>query len=205
MVHARDAQWERSEQSFRRAIALDPNQNESYDDFAMYLPICLLGRIEEALQELHMLRRRPIRSHRRFIISCITFSIPLAGMPKQAATVKLPADHFAKSACLVAAQLREGKIGEVIPTLEAEFNRGVAKGSWVRSSLGCRLIRRPAAARMQRELQPLARLTISTKPRSSAVWATRISYLRTLWISAAVVGPCSDRPGTERTETGAAS
>ncbi len=136
MVHARDAQWEQSEQSFRRAIALDPNRAESYDDFAMYL-LLPLGRIEEALQELHIAEKAdPLSPEVHYFLYYVLNS---AGRDAEASRYceKLPADHFAKSACLVAAQLREGKIGEVIPTLEAEFNRGVAKGSWVRSSLGC--------------------------------------------------------------------
>ena len=53
MVYARDAQWEQSEKSFRRAIELDPSSSESYDDFAMYL-LLPLGRIEEALQQMRV-------------------------------------------------------------------------------------------------------------------------------------------------------
>ena len=48
MAHARDAEWEQSEKSFRRAIELDPSRSLSHGHFAMYL-LLPLGRIEEAL------------------------------------------------------------------------------------------------------------------------------------------------------------
>jgi TolB-like protein len=50
MAYAREAQWGESEQSFRRAIELDPARPESYDHFVMWL-LLPLGRIEEALRQ----------------------------------------------------------------------------------------------------------------------------------------------------------
>src|SRR5262249_24988577 len=37
MVYARDGMWELSEQSFRRAIELDPNDSSTYTDFSVWL------------------------------------------------------------------------------------------------------------------------------------------------------------------------
>ena len=51
MAYARDAHWEQSEKSFRRAIELDPSGWEPHFYFAGYL-LWPLGRIEEALKEL---------------------------------------------------------------------------------------------------------------------------------------------------------
>ena len=51
MVCARDAQWDQSEQSFRRAIKIDPSRPESHGHFALYL-LLPLGRIEEALKQV---------------------------------------------------------------------------------------------------------------------------------------------------------
>ena len=53
MAYARDAQWEQSEKSFRRAIELDPSRSMSYAHFAMFL-LLPLGRIEEALQQMRV-------------------------------------------------------------------------------------------------------------------------------------------------------
>ena len=50
MAYARDARWEQSEKSFRRAIELDPGGSDSRYHFAMYF-LMTLGRIQEALQQ----------------------------------------------------------------------------------------------------------------------------------------------------------
>ena len=57
MAYSRDAQWDQSERSFRRAIELDPSRSMSHDHFAFFL-LWPLGRIEEAktaLEELKLL------------------------------------------------------------------------------------------------------------------------------------------------------
>src|SRR5206468_7706226 len=53
MAYSRDAQWEQSEKSFRRAIELDPGRSMSHEHFATFL-LWPLGRIEEALQQLRV-------------------------------------------------------------------------------------------------------------------------------------------------------
>ena len=53
IAYARDAKWNDSEKSFRRAIELDRNRSMSYADFVNYL-LLVLGRIEEALHELRI-------------------------------------------------------------------------------------------------------------------------------------------------------
>jgi tetratricopeptide (TPR) repeat protein len=50
ILHAREAQWELSEKSFRRAIELDPNQSLTRELLAMYL-LLPLGRVEEAIEQ----------------------------------------------------------------------------------------------------------------------------------------------------------
>ncbi len=37
MIYARQAQWDRSEKSFRRALELDPNDSVVYGNFALNL------------------------------------------------------------------------------------------------------------------------------------------------------------------------
>ena len=50
ILHAREAQWEMSEKSFRRALQLDPNQSLTRELLAMYL-LLPLGRVEEAIEQ----------------------------------------------------------------------------------------------------------------------------------------------------------
>jgi adenylate cyclase len=56
MIYAHDAQWEPAEKSFRRALALNPNRSDTYDDFAMWL-LLVLGRHEEAIRQLRLAQR----------------------------------------------------------------------------------------------------------------------------------------------------
>ena len=51
LVYARDGQWAQAERSFRRAIALEPNNSGIYDDLSTWL-LLPLGRIEEAVSQM---------------------------------------------------------------------------------------------------------------------------------------------------------
>ena len=51
MAYARESQWDRSEESFRRAIELDPRVWSARVDWVVSL-LLPLGRIEEALNQL---------------------------------------------------------------------------------------------------------------------------------------------------------
>src|SRR5207244_3759947 len=53
MVHARDGQWEQSENSFRRAIEIDPNNGLVYAHFA-FNHLLALGRVEEAIHQMRV-------------------------------------------------------------------------------------------------------------------------------------------------------
>ncbi|MBA0089059.1 MAG: tetratricopeptide repeat protein, partial [Acidobacteria bacterium Pan2503] len=53
MAYARDGQWAQSEKSFRRAIELDPNNSQTYDDFSTWI-LWPLGRIDEALHQMRL-------------------------------------------------------------------------------------------------------------------------------------------------------
>ena len=122
--------------SFRRAIELDPNRSTSYGHFAWYL-LWPLGRIEEALQQLRVAEKAdPLSPEVHYHLSSVLHA---AGRYNESASYceKLPADYWAKRACLVGTQQNQGHNGEVIQMLEADFNRGVDKGPWVRNSLGC--------------------------------------------------------------------
>ncbi len=53
MAYARDARWQQSERSFRRAIELDPNRSITRQHFTMEF-LLPLGRIEEGLVQLNL-------------------------------------------------------------------------------------------------------------------------------------------------------
>ena len=52
-VYARDREWARSEESFRRAIALDPSNSLTYSDLTLGL-LLPLGRIEDGVHEMQL-------------------------------------------------------------------------------------------------------------------------------------------------------
>ena len=125
MARARDAQWEEAERSFRRAIELDPNGSEAYFHFAVYR-LWPLGRIEEALKRLHVAERIDPPSPRiHFNLALVLIS---AGRSDEAfgQCEKLPADFWAKSACVGRARLGQGRTGEATQVLTTAVNRGIS-------------------------------------------------------------------------------
>ncbi len=122
LAYSRDAQWEQSEKSFRRAIELDPNSAMYYGHFAMYhlLP---LGRIGEALEQLRVAEQAdPLSYEVQFDASYVLFA---AGRYNEAShhCDKLPADAPDKSWCLGRLRLEQGKSDESVRVLEAAFKR----------------------------------------------------------------------------------
>jgi TolB-like protein/Flp pilus assembly protein TadD len=113
MVHAREGQWVQSEQSFRRAIELDPNNSQTYSDFSMWL-MWPLGRIDEAVREMHIAEKADPLSP--LIQERLGLTLVAAGRYEEAAA------HCAGSAeCLGQARLAQGRIEEAIQILST-FN-----------------------------------------------------------------------------------
>jgi TolB-like protein/Flp pilus assembly protein TadD len=56
MFHARHAQWKEAETNFRRAIELDPNNSDTYENYGHWL-LMVLGRNEEAIQQFRIENR----------------------------------------------------------------------------------------------------------------------------------------------------
>jgi len=123
MAYARDANWEQSEKSFRRAIELDPNRSMSRGEFAInYLQV--LGRNPEAIQQLRAAQKSdPLSPEIREYLS---YGLLLGGRPDQAALIctGLPDDFPAKPECLGRALLGQGKIAEAIQVLAKAGNKG---------------------------------------------------------------------------------
>ena len=136
MAFARDAQWEQSEKSFRRAIEMAPSRSESHADFAndLLLP---LGRIEEAVRESRAATKvDPLSSQSHYRLAQVLVS---AGLYEEAVTncELMGTENVAeKSWCLSRARIGQGRLDEAIRILEAAMNRGVSPGAGVRGELG---------------------------------------------------------------------
>src|SRR5262245_27324949 len=135
MAYARDAQWEQSEKSFRRAIELDPGDSMSHSHFALFL-LFALGGIDEALQQLRIAERNDPLSPR--VHAWLAYVLIPAGRYDEAAShcEKLPADHPAESYCLGRARFWQGRTGEAIQILQTAFYRRVNGVEGVRGYLG---------------------------------------------------------------------
>src|ERR1700756_5735206 len=105
MASARDARWEESEKSFRRAIELDPNYPAARGQFAFFV-LFPLGRINEALQQLRIAEKNdPFSPILHYQLAYVLMS---AGRYQEAAGHCPKADF--KTVCLGHALLGQGKI-----------------------------------------------------------------------------------------------
>ena len=164
MVHARDAQWEQSDRSFRRAIEIDPSRPESHGHFALYL-LLPLGRIQEALKQIRVAEKAdPLSPEVQGWLGLVLIS---AGQYDEAAShcEKQPADFGNKPNCLGRARLGQGRTYEAIQILEKAFNRGVSAGSEVRGELGYAYAR----AGRREDAEKLAASTSSMNPYNQAL------------------------------------
>jgi TolB-like protein/Tfp pilus assembly protein PilF len=134
-AYSRDAQWEKSEKSFRRAIEIDPSSPESHGDFALFL-LLPLERMEEALQQAHAAEKADPLSP--WMHSYVAYILTSAGRYDEAARIceKLPADYAFKSHCLGRARLGQGRFGEAIQIFETALNRGFPPADEMRGELG---------------------------------------------------------------------
>jgi tetratricopeptide (TPR) repeat protein len=116
-VYARDAQWQRAERSFRRAIELESNNSSWCADYAMLL-LLPLGRIGEAVQQLRIAERSdPLSSHIQGQLGAVLLS---AGRYREAAEHCQKASGLDRIECWGRIRLAEGKIDEAIQILAAE-------------------------------------------------------------------------------------
>jgi TolB-like protein len=144
---AREARWRESENSFRRALELDPNRSETHYQFAIYV-LWPLDRTAEALKELRLAERADPLS--RDIWWLLAYMLPSVGRYDEAARYA----ELARSAALLGrARFLEGRTDEAVQMLEQAFGGGVGitTGDEVRAYLGyayARTGRRDEAERM---------------------------------------------------------
>jgi adenylate cyclase len=116
LIYARDGQWAQSEESFRRAIELDPSNSLAYSDLTIVL-LLPLGRIEEGVHEMHIAEKTDPLSP--WVQNCLAWVLLSAGRYEEAA------GHCEKAAdtrCLGRARLEQGRIEEAIKLLATEAN-----------------------------------------------------------------------------------
>jgi TolB-like protein/Tfp pilus assembly protein PilF len=122
-VYARDAQWEQSEKSFRRALELDPNRSLTRVDFAMFL-LLPVGRTEEAIAQVRLAEKAdPLSPHVQSVLAYVLFS---AGRIDEAAAHCQP-----RTECSGRALTLQGRNDEAIRILEAAHKEGAAYVSYL--------------------------------------------------------------------------
>ena len=123
-VYARDAQWQQSEKSFRRAIGLDPNNSSWHADFALDL-LLPLERIDEAVQQLRIAEQSdPLSSQIQGEFGIVLLS---AGRYAEATEHCKKASGLDGIECLGRVYLAEGRMEQAIDILtEARLPRWLA-------------------------------------------------------------------------------
>jgi serine/threonine-protein kinase len=115
VVYARDGHWEQSEKSFRHAIELDSNNSSWRADFAMHL-LLPLGRIDEAIQQLHTAERSdPLSPYVQGMLGAVLLS---GGRYREAAEHCQWASGLDRIDCLGRVRLGQGQIDEAIQILK---------------------------------------------------------------------------------------
>jgi TolB-like protein len=107
-VYSRDGQWAHSEESFRRAIALEPSNSLVYSDLTLGV-LLPLGRIEEGVHEMQIAAKADPLSP--WVQSSLAWALLSTGRYEEAA------NHCEKAAeprCLARARLAQGRIQEAI-------------------------------------------------------------------------------------------
>jgi TolB-like protein/Flp pilus assembly protein TadD len=120
-VQARDGQWKNAEQSFRRALELEPNLSVIRKNYVLSI-LWPLGRLTEALEQVHLAEKNdPLARDLQQLDSDILFA---QGRFDEAA-------RHCESPC-PRALILEGKAAEAIPILEQRFSgRLQASGSGI--------------------------------------------------------------------------
>jgi TolB-like protein/DNA-binding winged helix-turn-helix (wHTH) protein/Tfp pilus assembly protein PilF len=147
VVLARDGQWAQAEKSFHRAIELDPNRSRTYPNYSFWL-LTVLGRIEEALQQMRVAERAdPLSPDVRGHLAVVLI---LAGRYSEAAEhcLRLPADYPFKRGILARARLGQGKTEEAIQILGNDQTRLIGQARGILGYAYARSGRREEAEKM---------------------------------------------------------
>jgi serine/threonine-protein kinase len=121
ILQANEAQWQRAEQSFRRAIELAPGDPLWRYYFAQFF-LLPLGRIEEAVRELRVAQKADPLSPA--VGLSLRGALKAAGRfdEAEADCMKLAVTQEKKNACLTERPMDDRRAAKAIPILEARWN-----------------------------------------------------------------------------------
>ena len=163
VAFARDAQWDRSEKSFRRAIELDRNNADAHSDYALRV-LFPLGRIDEALHQFGIAESLdPLAPEIQYQMVYVL----LAASRFDEAAIhcgKLPADFWGKDECTGRVRLWQGKTAAAIQLFETAYRHGLHPGSEIRGYLGyayARAGRRTDAEKLAAAMPPINPLNVA--------------------------------------------
>jgi TolB-like protein/tetratricopeptide (TPR) repeat protein len=154
---ARSAEWERAEQSFRRAIDLNPASSEAHDHLAFFT-LYPLGRFDEALRHLAIAEQSdPLSSDINVHTSDVLFA---ASRFLEAAVHcdRLPRDSLANTECVSRVLLGQGRTADAIRVLETAYRGSLPAGNEIRGYLGyayARAGRREDAEHLAETMPPI--------------------------------------------------
>ena len=117
VAHARLAEWQQAQQSFHRAIELNPGDALPYRHLAFFV-LFPMGRIEEALDQFNKgLKLDPLGSPIHYEMA---LALMAAGQHKaaEAHCEKVSAEWVQREECLLLAKLRQGRVNEVIAAVQ---------------------------------------------------------------------------------------
>ena len=156
-AYAREGQWKQSEESYRRAIEIQPSRTESHADLAAFL-LLPLGRIEQAIQQLRIAEKNdPLSS---FVHFWLGDALADAGRNEEAASAceKVSELNENREGCVLRIRVLQGRAIDVIHIYEADPAK-----SRVGAGLGCayaRLGRREEAEKVFTATRDIARAEI---------------------------------------------
>jgi TolB-like protein len=142
MALARDGSWVKAEQSFRRAIQLNPSRSEGYGDYSVYV-LMQQGRIREALAEMRLAEKSdPLSPDVRSELAYVLISSHLYD-EAAAQCEKLPEDCHCwpsprepvRYECLGRARIGQGRLQEGREILAEGVAKGVPIGVPLRAYL----------------------------------------------------------------------
>jgi tetratricopeptide (TPR) repeat protein len=142
MAFARDGKWAQAEQSFRRAIQLNPSRSEGYGDFSVYV-LMQEGRIREALREMRVAEKSdPLSAEVRSELAYVLMSSHLYD-EAAAQCERIPEDchcwpaprESVRYECLGRARIGQGRLQEGMQILAAGVAKGVPIGAPLRGYL----------------------------------------------------------------------
>jgi tetratricopeptide (TPR) repeat protein len=113
MSHTRFGEWQEAEQSFHRAIELNPGDALPYRHFAFFV-LFPMGRIHEALEQFNKaLKLDPLGPNVHYETA---LALMAARRPKEAEAhcEKVSAEWVQKNGCLLMVRLYQGRVDEVM-------------------------------------------------------------------------------------------